>query len=115
MTGKCHEGQRCRHQESVDDSLVLCLGKSGKNLVELLAVQGLRRRLDGVGLSGHVAIKKPLLTERHLSLHLKWALEPKNWSIRPMVQNSMARRIKISDGRVYIRRRVGEDCLPECV
>ena len=78
-----------------------------------------RRRLDDVGLFGRVARKKPLLTDRHRQLRLQWAKERKNWGIDQWYKVIRSDESKFnlfgSDGRVYIRRRVGEDYLPVCV
>lgn len=78
-----------------------------------------RRRLDDVGLFGRVARKKPLLTERHRQLRLTWAKERKDWGMEDWYKVVWSDESKFnlfgSDGRVYIRRRVGEDYLPECV
>ena len=78
-----------------------------------------RRRLDDVGLFGRVARKKPLLTDRHRLLRLQWATERKNWGMDQWYKVVWSDESKFnlfeSDGRVYIRRRVGEDYLPECV
>jgi transposase len=39
-----------------------------------------RNRLLAVGLRGHVAKKKPLLSMKHRAARLQWALERRNWS-----------------------------------
>ena len=75
--------------------------------------------MDDVGLFGGVARKKPLLTDGHRSLRLKWAMERKDWNMDKWYKIVWSDESKFnlfgSDGRVYIRRRVGEDYLPECV
>jgi len=40
-----------------------------------------RRRLTRAGLYGRVARKKPLLTQRHRGIRLKWAKEWKDWTL----------------------------------
>lgn len=39
-----------------------------------------RRRLQDVGLGGHLAVRKPLLTARHKELRLHFAREHADWS-----------------------------------
>lgn len=78
-----------------------------------------RRRLDDAGLYGRVARKKPLLTERHKAIRLKWAKDHKDWIVDDWEKVIWSDESKFnlfgSDGRTYIRRRVGEDFLSECV
>ena len=77
-----------------------------------------RRRLDNAGLHGRVARKKPLLTSRHRAIRLKWAKERKDWTPSDWNKIVWSDESKYnlfgSDGRVYIRRRVGEELLSEC-
>ena len=83
------------------------------------SARAVRRRLDDVGLFGHVARKKPLLTDRHRLLRLQCAKERKNCGMdqwyKVVWSNESKFNIFGSDGRVYIRRRVGDNYLPECV
>ena len=78
-----------------------------------------RRRLDDVGLFGRMDRKKPLLTDLHRQLRLQWAKERKNWGVDQWYKVIWSNESKFnlfgSNGRVYIRRRVREDYLPECV
>jgi len=78
-----------------------------------------RRRLDENGLFGRVARRKPLLTDRHRKIRLKWAKEHKNWSIEDWNRVIWSDESKFnligSDGRVYVRRRVGEEFISDCV
>ena len=78
-----------------------------------------RRRLDKAGLYGRVARKKPLLTDRHKKVRLAWAKERKNWTTEDWNKVVWSYESKFnlfgSDGRVYIRRRKGEEFLPQCV
>ena len=70
------------------------------------------RRLDDAGMYGKVARKKPLLTGISPKLG-------KDWTISDFYKVIWSDESKFnlfgSDGRVYIRRRVGDDFLPECV
>ena len=75
-----------------------------------------RKRLDNVGLHGRVAKKKPLLTERHKRIRLNWAKERKNWSLAEWNKIIWSDESKFNlFGSHYVRRRVGEEYLPECV
>lgn len=78
-----------------------------------------RKRLDDVGLCGRVARKKPLLTERHKRIRLEWAKDKINWTMAEWNKILWSDESKFnlfgSDGRVYVRRRMGEEYLPECV
>ena len=40
-----------------------------------------RRRLKEVGIAKHKAVKRPLLTAKHIAARLKWAHEHVNWSL----------------------------------
>ena len=79
----------------------------------------IRRRLDNAGLYGRVARKKPLLTDRHKTARLNWAKERKDWTLNEWNKVIWSDESKYnllgSDGRVYVRRRVGEELLPECI
>ena len=79
----------------------------------------MRRRLDKAGLYGRVARKKPLVTDRHKKVRLAWAKERKNWTTEDWNRVVWSDESKFdlfgSDGRVYIRRRKGEEFLPQCV
>ena len=83
------------------------------------SVRTVRRRLDDVGLFGRAARKRPLLTDRHRQLRLQWAKERKNWGMDQWYKVVWSDESKFnlfgSDGRVYSKRRVGKDYLPECV
>ena len=78
-----------------------------------------RRRLDDAGLYGRVARKKPLLTDRHKTIRLNWAKEHNDWSVDDWYRVIWSDESKFnlfgSDGRVYVRRKAGEDFLPECI
>ena len=78
-----------------------------------------RRRLGKVGLHGRVARKKPLLTLSHKQVRLKWARERVNWTLSDWHKIIWSDESKFnlfgSDGRVYVRRRAGEEFLPECI
>jgi len=77
-----------------------------------------RRRLVSAGLKARIARKKPFLNVQQRARRLKWAKEHVKWSKDEWsrVLWSDETRISIfgSDGVRYVRRRPGEDCLPEC-
>ena len=70
------------------------------------------------GLYGRVAWNKPLLTDWHKLIRLNWAKEHKNWSVHDWNKVIWSDESKFnlfgSDGRVYIRRRIG-DFHPDCI
>ena len=74
-----------------------------------------RRRLDDAGLYGRVSRK----TDRHKLIRLNWAKEHKNWSVHDWNKVIWSDESKFnlfgSDGRVYIRRRIGADFHPDCI
>ena len=78
-----------------------------------------RRRLDEVGLHGRVARRKPLLTDRHRRVRLEWAKEREHWSVSDWQLVIWSDESKFNlignDGRVFVRRRTGEELLPECI
>ena len=78
-----------------------------------------RRRLVKEGLHGRVARKKPLLTQRHKRVRLKWAMGRKHWTLSQWHQiiwsDESIFNLFGSDGRVCVRRRKGEEFLPECI
>ena len=78
-----------------------------------------RRRLQDVGLHGHLAVKKPLLTPRHKALRLAFAREHEDWSWvdwSPVLFSDESKfNLFQSDGRVFVRRRSGERLRSDCV
>jgi len=83
---------------------------------------GVVEQLGGLakaGLHGRVARKKPLLTQYHKEINLKWAKDWKAWTLRDWHRTVWSNESKFNlfgfDGRTYVRRRKGEEFLPECV
>ena len=77
------------------------------------------RRLIDVGLHGRVARHKPRLTADHKRRRLVWAQEhltwtPADWQ-RVLWSDESRFQLFQSDGRVYVRRSVGEDFDEACV
>ena len=77
------------------------------------------RRLKEVGLSAHVAKKKPMLTAQHRRKRLQFALAHANWTVVnwSVVLWSDESRFTLfkNDGRVYVRRRQNEAFMNSCV
>lgn len=77
-----------------------------------------RRRLLKAGLRARIPRKKPFLNAGQRLKRLIWAREHASWTADQWskVLWSDETRISIfgSDGIRYVRRRAGEDCLPEC-
>jgi len=77
-----------------------------------------RRRLISAGLRARIPRKKPFLNAAQRQKRLKWAKDHANWTPEQWrhVLCSDETRISIfgSDGVRYVRRRPGEDCIPEC-
>lgn len=78
-----------------------------------------RRRLKDVGLTGHVAQKKPMLTQRHRNLRLTFAREHStwtrvDWSAVLWTDESRFTMFQ-SDGPTFVRRRHGEQLRDDCV
>ena len=78
-----------------------------------------RRRLVHAGLRARIPRKKPFLNSKQRQKRVAWAKEHVSWSSQQWskVMWSDETRISIfgSDGVRYVRRRPGEDCLPECM
>jgi hypothetical protein len=78
-----------------------------------------RRRLHEAGLYGHLAVKKPLLSTRYRQLRLNFAREHADWSwvdwSTLMFSDESKFNLFQSDGRVYVRRRSGEQLTDDCV
>ena len=78
-----------------------------------------RRRLKDVGLTGHVAQKKPMLTQRHRNLRLTFARHHAtwtwvDWSAVLWTDESRFTMFQ-SDGPTFVRRRAGEQLRDDCV
>ena len=78
-----------------------------------------KRRLSGVGLKGRRARKKPMLTDKHKEKRLKFAKDHADWTVSDwsvvLFTDESKFNMFASDGPTYIRRRKGEDHLPECI
>lgn len=83
-----------------------------------ISVRTVRRRLNEFGLMGRVARHKPLVSEKNLRermafarAHIDWT--PEQWSKVVFTDESKFNRFG-SDGKSYVRRRVGEEFTPKC-
>ncbi|KFM62309.1 Transposable element Tcb1 transposase, partial [Stegodyphus mimosarum] len=79
----------------------------------------IRRRLTDVGLRGRIPRKKPYLNFQQRKKRLQWAKEHINWTDDQWSQVIWSDETKISlfgsDGRKYVRRRIGEELHPDCI
>ena len=91
----------------------------GKGHGVIASNTNVRTRLMDAGLNAKVARKKPKLTRRHKQLRLDFAREHQDWtwvdwSLVIFTDESRFTLYR-NDGRTYVRRRVGEALLPECI
>ncbi|CAK9832675.1 Transposable element Tc1 transposase, partial [Anthophora retusa] len=84
-----------------------------------IGVHTVRRRLNEFGLMGRVARKKPLISKKNrkerltfVKEHIKWTRE--QWGKVVFTDESKFNRVG-SDGKSYVRRRVGEEFDPKCI
>jgi hypothetical protein len=87
-----------------------------KNRVSVNTIKG---RLQEAGLNGRVARRKPWLTQANIKKRFQWAKAHRDWTPEHW------RRVIFSDespftlfpdsGKVYVRRRIGEEFLSECL
>lgn len=79
----------------------------------------IRRRLSGFGLKGRIPRKKTFLNLKQRKKRVQWEKEHINWSENQWKQIIWSDESKISlfgsDGRKYVRRRVGEELHPDCI
>lgn len=91
------------------------LGASGV----FVSSRTIRRRLVGFGLRGRFPRKKPFLNKKQRVKRLQWAKEHIDWTEAQWKQVIWSDETKISlfgsDGRKYVRRRVGEEVHPDCI
>lgn len=84
-----------------------------------VSISTVGRRLRAAGLSGRIALRKPLLRPQNKIKRLNWAKEHVNWSInqwkRVLWSDESKFEIFGSNRRIFVRRRRGERALAECV
>lgn len=77
------------------------------------------RRLKENGLIGRVAVRKPLLRKQNIKKRLKFALEHRSWTVddwkKVLWTDESKYEIFGTKRKMYVRRRVGERYLPECI
>lgn len=84
-----------------------------------ISVRTIRRRLCEFGLNGRVARKKPYISKKNRAARLLFAKEhidwtPEQWSKVIFTDESKFNRFG-SDGKTYVRRRIGEAFNEKCV
>ena len=84
----------------------------------VMSQRSYQRRLVEFGLHGRVARKKPYISEKNRVRRLSWAKRHANWTSQDwqkVVWSDESRFKKCgSDGKLYIRRRIGEEFNPKC-
>jgi hypothetical protein len=77
-----------------------------------------RRRLAAAGLNGRIARRKPFISAKNRQRRLQWARDHANWTVQDWKKVVWSDESKFSrtgsDGRLYIRRRIGEEFDPRC-
>jgi transposase len=84
----------------------------------VLAVRTVRLRLQKVGLSARIALKKPLLTYAHRLRRKAFALAHRDWTVEQWKQVLWSDESKYQlfpTGRVIVRRRTHEKWHPQCI
>ena len=80
-----------------------------------LSSRTIRRRLLDAGLKSCRAEKKSLLSEKARQKRLQWALEHRSFNSANVVFSDESRFCLVSDRPVIVRRRPGEEYLPQCL
>lgn len=84
-----------------------------------LSVSTIKRRLGDANLNGRVARKKPLISEANSQARLTYALSKRNWTteqwMKVMWSDESPFTVFPSCGKVYVRRRPGEEFERECL
>jgi transposase len=78
-----------------------------------------KRRLVEAGLNGRVARKKPLLSKKNIKARYQWAKDHLDWTEddwkNVIFSDESPFQLFQSGGRIFVRRRPGEEFLPECM
>lgn len=84
-----------------------------------ISVSTVKNRLREAGLNGRVARKKPLLAKKNIKARYEWAKDHLNWTVddwkNVIFSDESPFQLFQSGGRVFVRRRPGEEFLPECM
>ena len=90
---------------------------SGRN--KQVSVSTVKRRLGAAGLIGRVAARKPLLRRQNKKKRLAWAKKHRQWTTEDWKKVLWTDESKFeifgSSRRIFVRRRVGERMVPQCV
>lgn len=84
-----------------------------------VSVSTVKRRLRAAGLTGRVAARKPLLRRQNKTKRLAWAMKHRHWTTEDWKKVLWTDESKFqifgSSRRIFVRRRVGERMVPQCV
>ena len=85
-----------------------------------VSVSTVKRRLRAAGLTGRVAVRKPLLRwQNKKKSHEDWAMKHRQWTTENWKKVLWTDESKFvifgSSLRVFVRRRVGKSTVPQCV
>ena len=84
-----------------------------------VSVSTVKRRLRAAGLTGRVAVRKPSQRWQNKKKRLAWAMKHRQWTTENWKKVSWTDESKfeifVSLHRVFVRRRVGERMVPQCV
>ena len=78
----------------------------------------IRRQLQGFGLKGYVAVRKPLCTQAHKQKRLEWCWEGKDWTSEQWAKMLFSDKsiFELIPGmRTVVRRKVRERYHPDCI
>lgn len=135
QTGKFETRKRCgrpRVTTKREDHLITRTSKQNRRLTvpqitavfndtrsSLISKTTVLDRLQNAGLTGRVAMRKPLLRPQNKVKRLAWAKKHQNWSISQWKKVLWSDESKFevfgSHRRVFVRRRVGERALEDCI
>ena len=84
-----------------------------------LSKRSVQNRLIEFGLNGRVAAAKPLLNKRHKLARKAWATKYREWTVeqwrKVLFSDESPFTLFQSEGKTYVRRRVGEELKEECI
>lgn len=111
IVNESQKNRRSTSRELTNDAS----GKFGKRLHP----STVRRILMRAGLYGRVAKKKPFISPKNRRVRVNFAKAHRHWTYadwsRILWSDEKKFNLKGSDGRVYVRRRKGEEYKPECM
>ena len=103
-----------KNRKATANEINLALQDSGVNVSN----RTVRRRLFSAGLRARKPSKRPYLNDKQRKKRLSWAREHLEWTKDNWKKVLWSDKTKISifgsDGVRYVRRRPGEDNMPEC-